>query len=280
MEESRFSAFPHHSWMSWQISGRAGERRLSSWTNTSHLLVFGRRGRCINRWIHRGRETRFNTADGHVGYFPADGEQHIVSAMAETPYETFFLALPSRHLADLAAAHEVDSSIVFRPLLTVDDAQVRRSLSRLAAEPTPGESSDEHARALALRMVELMGAHPPAWHRDHSVFTATTMNDLVDYIDSHLGRPIALDEIAIRTGLSPSHFARKFRQSSGLSLHRFVNLRRTRAAIGRLQGVDTDLGRLSLDLGFCSQSHLTRVFREHTGMSPARFRRQFRRTVG
>lgn len=200
--------------------------------------------------------------------------------MAETPYETFFLALPSRHLADLAAAHEVDSSIVFRPLLTVDDAQVRRSLSRLAAEPTPGESSDEHARALALRMVELMGAHPPAWHRDHSVFTATTMNDLVDYIDSHLGRPIALDEIAIRTGLSPSHFARKFRQSSGLSLHRFVNLRRTRAAIGRLQGVDTDLGRLSLDLGFCSQSHLTRVFREHTGMSPARFRRQFRRTVG
>ena len=200
--------------------------------------------------------------------------------MPETSYETFFLALPSRHLTDLATADEVDASVMFRPLLTVDDARLRRSLSRLAEETTPGESGDEHARTLVLRIVELMGGSTPAWHRDHGVFAVTTMNTLVEYIDAHLDSPIPISELAIRTGLSPSHFARKFRQSSGLSLHRFINLRRTRAAISRIQQGEEDLARLALDLGFCSQSHMTRVFREHTGMSPARFRRQFRRTVG
>ena len=277
MKESRFSAFPQHSWMPWSISGQT--QRVAHWRGICHLFVMVKVGRTVNRWINRGREKRFKTDAGDACFFPADDEHHAVCSALEPRNDVFCVAIPKNHLTDLAAADEIDASVEFRPLLTIEDAQVRRSLSRLAAALTPGESSDEHARALALRMVELMGGGTPAWHRDRSEFAPTTMNHLVEFIDAHLGSTIPISELSIRTGLSPSHFARKFRRSSGLSLHRFINLRRTRAAISRLQQ-DEDLARLSLDLGFCSQSHMTRVFREHTGMSPARFRRQFRRTVG
>ena len=204
----------------------------------------------------------------------------MVCSALDPVNEVFCLCVPRRHLLDLAEADGVDATCEFHTLLGIDDAQVRRSLSALAAADASDESSDEHARALVLRTAELMGCGKPAWHRDRSAFPPRMMNNLVDYIDAHLGRPIPLMELANTTGLSPNHFARKFRRSSGLSLQRFANLRRTQAAIHRLQHADEDLARMALELGFSSQSHLTRVFSELTGISPARFRRQFRRSIG
>jgi len=40
------------------------------------------------------------------------------------------------------------------------------------------------------------------------------------------------------------------------------------------------LARIALDLGFSSQSHFSRLFSDLTGMTPAKHRKQFRRTVG
>jgi AraC family transcriptional regulator len=77
-------------------------------------------------------------------------------------------------------------------------------------------------------------------------------------------------------GLSPSHFARKFRQSAGVSLKRFINRRRLGVAFGLLKQGKSPLSQLSLDLGFASQSHFTRFFREHTGLTPHRFRQLHR----
>jgi AraC family transcriptional regulator len=42
----------------------------------------------------------------------------------------------------------------------------------------------------------------------------------------------------------------------------------------------TTLTRVALDLGFSSQSHFTRLFSDLTGMTPAKYRKQFKRTVG
>jgi len=266
--------------MSWRISGHPEQERVFQWAGACHLFVLVTSGFWTSRWMHRGEDTVFECHPGGVDYFPADGELHTVCTTAKTPSDVFFVAVPRRHLADLAAADEVDASVAFHTLLMIDDTQLRQSLSALAAADASDESSDEHARALVLRTAELMGCGKPAWHRDRSAFPPRMMNNLVDYIDAHLGRPIPLMELANTTGLSPNHFARKFRRLSGLSLQRFANLRRTQAAIHRLQHADEDLARMALELGFSSQSHLTRVFSELTGISPARFRRQFRRSIG
>jgi AraC-like DNA-binding protein len=238
------------------------------------------RGNWTSRWTQHGRDTDFKSDPGDVDYYPADGEPNTVCAVPKTPYDVFFLCVPSRHLAKLASADEVDEAVTYRTMLTINDARVRQSLSALAAAPAPGESSDEHARALAIRIVELMGGRTPQWKSDSSVFTPAMMSDLVDYIDSHLRYPIALSDLGTKTGLSPSHCAKKFRVSTGMCLNRFVNVRRTRMAINRLQAGAEDLAGMALELGFFSQSHMNRVFYEHLGRAPGRYRRQFRRTIG
>jgi AraC family transcriptional regulator len=143
-----------------------------------------------------------------------------------------------------------------------------------------GLGSEITARRLVLRISELRGGRLPDWHTDASAFTPYAMKTIVDYIDARLRRRICLTEISALAGLSPSHCAKKFRSTEGLSLGRFINRRRVAAAMVILRRDEVALAGLALDLGFSSQSHLTRLFSGLTGMTPAKYRKQFRQTVG
>lgn len=131
------------------------------------------------------------------------------------------------------------------------------------------------ARELVLRLCELSGGAQPHWHADQSSFDAVTFGDLLSIIDAQLAAPPTQAALARRVALSPGHFARKFRNTTGQSLHRFINTRRIHAAVQQLLAPHLPTARLAIDLGFSSQSHFTRIFKATTGMTPARFRRPF-----
>ena len=133
------------------------------------------------------------------------------------------------------------------------------------------------ARQVLIRLAAIAGGHPPDWLRDTSVFTPRVMTLIVERVDAHLRVRASLDEISSGFGLSPSHFARKFQKSTGLSLNRFMNRRRIGLALALLRTGRTPLAQLSLDLGFSSQSHFTRLFSGLTGLTPFQFRRAQRR---
>jgi AraC family transcriptional regulator len=187
-------------------------------------------------------------------------------------------------LIDLAGSDEADVPSDYPHLLPREDAVLRNCMVRLASTTGSGVATDMGseiaARALIVRLIELLGGYAPDWHEDSSVFPATVSNQIVEYIDSHMHRHIGLVEIASLVGLSPSHCARKFRRTEGLSLERFVNRRRLIKALDLLRNDSVPLARVALDLGFCSQSHFTRLFSGQTGVTPAKYRKQFRRIVG
>jgi AraC family transcriptional regulator len=68
--------------------------------------------------------------------------------------------------------------------------------------------------------------------------------------------------------MSPFHFARLFKRSTGLSPHRFVVQRRIEQArsVSTTQAVAVaEIGRA---VGFHAPSHFTSTFRRMTGMTP------------
>jgi AraC-like DNA-binding protein len=270
----------HYSWLSWSIDGQHPQAREFEWVGECHRFVLVKRGSWTNCWTQGDRDIHFTSDPGNVDFYAADGELHTVRAIPKTPYDVFFLSVPRRHLTDLVVTDGPDESVVLRTRLMIDDARLQRNLSAIAAATAAGEPCEESARELVLRIFELVAGFTPAWRDDSSVFPKRVMRDLTDFIDAHLRLPIGLCEIATTVGLSPSHFAKKFRVSSGLSLQRFANLRRTRQALGCLQAGSENMAALALELGFHSQSHMNRVFRDHTGISPGRYRRQYKRTIG
>jgi len=98
---------------------------------------------------------------------------------------------------------------------------------------------------------------------------------LDDYIAEHLSRDLGIEELAAQLRLSPSHFTRLFKASTGLAPYRYLQQRRMERATALLRGQDS-LAEVAQQAGFANQSHFTQAFRQHTGVTPARARAELR----
>ena len=146
---------------------------------------------------------------------------------------------------------------------------------------TPSEdafdgSCDEAARAIIVRLRELNGDAAPRWHDGANIFQPATVDRLVDGIDDSLRKAPTINQMSNLVGLSASHFTRKFRLSTGFSPQRLFNRRRIQASLQSLQDQSLGPAEVASISGFSSQSHLTRLFSGMTGLTPARYRAQFR----
>jgi AraC family transcriptional regulator len=98
------------------------------------------------------------------------------------------------------------------------------------------------------------------------------MERAIDYMQANLAEPLTLVDVATASGLSPSHFARRFKSATGAPPHQYLmSMRVDRAK--RMLAHREPIAEIALACGFTHQEHLTRIFRRLTGLTPARFRR-------
>lgn len=83
---------------------------------------------------------------------------------------------------------------------------------------------------------------------------------------------ISLSELARECQLSVSHFARAFRQSTGISPHQWLLARRIERAEALLAGSNLPLAQIAGLCGFSGQSHFSSVFKKRNGVSPKYWR--------
>ena len=92
-----------------------------------------------------------------------------------------------------------------------------------------------------------------------------------EYLEARVERDVGLEELAAVAGLSPSRLVRVFKAALGLpphAYHRYLRVRRAQA----LLRAGRPVAAVALDCGFTDQSHLTRAFKRHVGVTPGRFR--------
>lgn len=285
MDGARLSPFPHLSWLDFRVEARAARTTVVHMHGVVHSVSLTVAGRHAIRWISRGRETRWTEDPGAVHFLPADGEWHDFETNADPYFASQVILIPRRHLHECLVAEGLEPPIEATRILARDDAVLRSCMARLTSPVPAGDRNadswkDEAARTLLVRLAALGGRGRPDWQADTGTFDRRTLGHLVERIDASLRLAPAVAELAVLVGLSPSHFAAKFRASTGLSLQRFVNRRRLRAALDVLRSNAAPLAGIALDLGFSSQSHFTRLFSDLTGMTPAKYRKQCAATLG
>lgn len=284
LRDPHLTNMPHRAWFGFSFEMPPATTVFYEARETTHTLVIGTAAAVDVKWIYRGYERLYRHGLDQVAFFASDNEVHTRTIRSgEAPSSSYLFKIPESQLIDLAGTDEADMPSDYPHLLPREDAVLRNCMVRLASATGCGVATDMGseiaARALILRLIELLGGYAPDWHEDSSVFPLPVINRIVEYIDSHMHRHIGLVEIASLVGLSPSHCARKFRRTEGLSLERFINRRRLIKAFESLRSSSAPLARVALDLGFCSQSHFTRVFSGQTGLTPAKYRKLFRPIV-
>jgi len=93
------------------------------------------------------------------------------------------------------------------------------------------------------------------------------------YIETNLAQPLGIGVIAAVLNLSPSHFCRVFKQTFGVTVHRYVMQRRIELAKHLMQTTPEKLSAIATSCGMSDQSHFTRRFQNIVGETPAVWRR-------
>ncbi len=115
----------------------------------------------------------------------------------------------------------------------------------------------------------LLVARPAARTRGNSL-----MEQISDYVDSHLAQRITLKSVAAHCGVSVSTVTQLFQKKAGVTFHKFLTQRRMEAAQKLIHaGMPLEeAGRLA---GYTDHSTFYRAFKQTFGISP----REYRKTI-
>jgi AraC family transcriptional regulator len=101
---------------------------------------------------------------------------------------------------------------------------------------------------------------------------ACRLRRVTQYIQENLQRELRLAELSALVHMSPYHFARLFRRSTGVPPHKFLVRRRIDEARALLAAGTVPIAEISRLVGFGTPSHFTTTFRRITGMTPSAYR--------
>jgi AraC family transcriptional regulator len=187
----------------------------------------------------------------------------------------------------VAAGANIDTDRVeVVDVLNAHDPNAERILTLFLEEVRSGGLGGElYAQSLATALaVHLLREHSSIGDRgrkelarEGSGLSPRAVKRAMDYVGDNLTSELSLDEIARAAHLSPRHFSRLFRSSTGLSPHQYVIRERVEKAKGLLLNTDLPVGEVALSCGFSHQGHLSRHFVRLTGVTPSWFRRESRR---
>jgi AraC-like DNA-binding protein len=95
--------------------------------------------------------------------------------------------------------------------------------------------------------------------------------EAMQFIRAHSAEGLTVPAIARRVGMSPSHFAHRFRAVARVSPMRYLRDVRLEQARARLLHASARVGDVARDLGYESQAHFAREFKRRYGAPPTQY---------
>lgn len=95
----------------------------------------------------------------------------------------------------------------------------------------------------------------------------------VEFLHAHYLESVSLTDLAARLEVDPSHLTRTFREHFDCTMSEYVRGLRVEHARRELLGTSKALSDIAYSTGFADQAHFSRVFKQHTGVSPGAYRR-------
>ena len=103
-------------------------------------------------------------------------------------------------------------------------------------------------------------------------YSTELVRRVAGYVQHHLSESITTDQIADHLYMSRQHLSRRFTAEAGVPLAAFVRNEKIEESKRLLRYTDRSVTAISAYLGFSSQAHFIRVFKEKTGMTPGEYR--------
>ena len=247
-----------------------------------HRIYIALKDVVMQRRIDSGPLTCYTLRPGDLFVSPAnipewrrqnDFNNHVSVYLEPALFTQMADAFALNHAFDLLRREQVIQDPLLLQLGLALQAEIKNSSARFSAVYV-----QELGHAFAAHLLRRYAGWEPQDAIPDGHLSSTSVRQVTDYIHDHLSEPLTLPVLAELAGMSPYYFARRFKQTTGLSPHQYILARRIEQAKQLLlRGVP--LAQITDRLGFADQSHLSRSFKRITGLSPQAFREEHRKNV-
>ncbi len=98
---------------------------------------------------------------------------------------------------------------------------------------------------------------------------------VIQYIKSHYREPVDLRQLSTLSNLSPNYLIRKFKGRTGYSPIQYANHVKIEMARFSIVNTDRPIGEIMEEVGFLDPAHFSKIFKQHSGYSPRKYREIF-----
>ena len=163
------------------------------------------------------------------------------------------------------------------PQFAIDDPVIQQLALALKLEIQTGCMSGRLygellGTALAARLVQSYAVSKPEFKANG--LPQSQLARVIDYMKANLTQDLSILDLATLTSMSESHFSRSFKQSVGISPYQYLMQQRVEQAKELLEKQSIAISTIALNCGFANQTHLTKVFRQMTGITPKAYQKR------
>jgi AraC family transcriptional regulator len=193
--------------------------------------------------------------------------------------EFLTISVESKLINNIANRLNTAENIEILPIFAQKEPLIQQIGLSLLAELQSQESLDSFyvnslVDILIMRLLKGYGRKIPKNFELVEGLNAFKLKQALDYINDNLDRELRLADIALSLRMSPFYFARSFKQSMGIPPYQYLTQRRIDRAKLLLSNSSLSILEIVQSIGFRTQSHFTRVFREYTGTTPKQYRQE------
>jgi AraC family transcriptional regulator len=206
----------------------------------------------------------------------------LLSARCSQRHEFAMVSIEPRFLA--RAAHELGGldQLELTPTIAADDCLLASLVISLDREATAGcpqgtAYAESLASMMAVHLASKYSTTKPRIRESNAGLTRRQLSQVLDHIHANFAKEVPLTTLASVSGLSAYHFARLFKQSTGLAPHQYLIRVRIERARGLLLHSNESITSIATQVGFCDQSHFSTHFKRIYGVTPRAFIQQIAR---
>jgi AraC-like DNA-binding protein len=163
------------------------------------------------------------------------------------------------------------------PLQSEEKQQIEKLLIQIYEEVTNEEPGSKHYVLLIVHqmMLELYRTHAKSKGRiKEDTYKVEWIADILLYINEHLHESLSLTTLADKCLVSPSHFSRVFKETTGIGLTVYINTKRIIKSKDLLLETDYTISHIAEICGFESDPHFYRTFKKYMNTTPATYRKK------
>jgi len=258
-------------------TGRNDVAEVEELTLAHHYLGMNVDERPITIEIKERGEYRTVTVDPGCGWFNPAGAGFALRIRDAGPHAYIRVALdPIRFERFVGTSEDGGAAIALRRSFEIGGRQVEHLLGALVAEAGDGSPTglsfvDSLTTALGLQLVQQAGVAAPRPEQARGGLAPGVRRRVLELMDARADHNLSIDQLAQVAGLSPTHFARAFKQSVGRAPHQHLMSLRLERARRLLELPDAGLSDVAQRVGFADQAHFTRFFKRQFGVTPGAF---------